>query len=130
MINMATLHISLSEQLKAFVQTNTLRRGFSNYSDYIRHLIRDERKKEQERKNQLLNMNISDDLLLFIQEISLISSNDEKKKKIINTYVLSENKKKNPISSEEFMKKTDRISDIATNKGMTPEILENILNGK
>jgi len=127
---MATLHISLSEQLKEFVRTDTLKRGFSNYSDYVRHLIRGEREKRQEKTDSLLNMNISDDLLNFIQTISSIENDDKKKKKMIYTYALGESKKKNPLSSKAFIKETDEISDKAINRGLTPEILENILNEK
>lgn len=44
---MASLHISLSDQLKTFVASDTKQGGFSNYSDYIRYLIREERKRKQ-----------------------------------------------------------------------------------
>ncbi|MDD5394663.1 MAG: hypothetical protein PHE17_16735 [Thiothrix sp.] len=44
---MATLHISLSDTLKDFVQTQVDLRGFSNASDYVRTLIREALEKQK-----------------------------------------------------------------------------------
>ncbi|QTR51165.1 ribbon-helix-helix domain-containing protein [Candidatus Thiothrix anitrata] len=44
---MATLHISLSDALKDFVQHQVELRGFSNASDYVRTLIREALEKQQ-----------------------------------------------------------------------------------
>ncbi|MBJ6609489.1 MAG: hypothetical protein JG718_03945 [Candidatus Thiothrix moscowensis] len=44
---MATLHISLSDTLKDFVQSQVELRGFSNASDYVRTLIREALERQQ-----------------------------------------------------------------------------------
>jgi Arc/MetJ-type ribon-helix-helix transcriptional regulator len=44
---MATLHISLSDALKDFVQNQVELRGFSNASDYVRTLIREALEKQK-----------------------------------------------------------------------------------
>jgi Arc/MetJ-type ribon-helix-helix transcriptional regulator len=44
---MATLHISLSDALKDFVQHQVELRGFSNASDYVRTLIREALEKQK-----------------------------------------------------------------------------------
>lgn len=44
---MATLHISLSNSLKDFVQNQVESRGFSNASDYVRTLIREALEKQK-----------------------------------------------------------------------------------
>jgi antitoxin ParD1/3/4 len=43
-----TLHISLPEELKRYVQERTAAEAFSNPSDYIRTLIREDRKRKAE----------------------------------------------------------------------------------
>lgn len=43
---MATMNISLPDQMRAWVESQTARRQYSNSSDYIRDLIR----KDQERQ--------------------------------------------------------------------------------
>ncbi|MGV6809304.1 MAG: type II toxin-antitoxin system ParD family antitoxin [bacterium] len=52
---MATMNISLNDQLKGFVQERITQTGFSNVSDYIRSLIReDQQRYQQQRLEQLL----------------------------------------------------------------------------
>jgi len=52
---MATMNISLNNQLKGFVQERITQTGFSNVSDYIRSLIReDQQRYQQQRLEQLL----------------------------------------------------------------------------
>lgn len=51
-IKMASIHISLSDQLKGFVRDEAAKEGFSNNSDYVRSLIREEWKKRQAEKQQ------------------------------------------------------------------------------
>lgn len=41
-----TLHISLPEELKRYVQERTAAEAFSNPSDYVRTLIREDRKRK------------------------------------------------------------------------------------
>ncbi len=55
---MATLHISLSDTLKDFVQNQVELRGFSNSSDYVRTLIREalEKQKSSETEQVLKKM--------------------------------------------------------------------------
>ena len=53
---MATLNISLSEQLKSFAQSESTHAGYSNASDYVSTLIRQdkERKEAQQTFEKLL----------------------------------------------------------------------------
>lgn len=130
---MATLHISLSDQLKDFVRSVSMQEGYSNYSDYIRHLIRGERekiKKERREKEKYLAENMSNEFIRAVQRISNLSIDDEQKKERIQTYALSEVKRKNPISDDDFIRQMDKMSKKAQERGLTPEILESIINEK
>ncbi len=49
-MNTATLHISLPESLNRFVQERVEKEHYSNTSDYIRTLIRDEQKRQEEQR--------------------------------------------------------------------------------
>lgn len=52
---MATMNISINDNLKDFVQERVAQTGFSNTSDYVRTLIRqDQEKYLQQRLEQLL----------------------------------------------------------------------------
>ena len=44
---MATMNISLSSQMKSWVESRLKGSGFSNTSDYVRHLIRCDQEREQ-----------------------------------------------------------------------------------
>jgi len=46
----ATMHISLPESLKRFVQEQVENEHYSNPSDYIRTLIRNEQKRQDEKR--------------------------------------------------------------------------------
>ena len=46
----ATLHISLPESLNRFVQEQAEQEQYSNPSDYIQTLIRDEQKRQEEQR--------------------------------------------------------------------------------
>jgi len=46
----ATMHISLPDTLKRFVQERVEKEHYSNPSDYIRTLIREEQKRQDERR--------------------------------------------------------------------------------
>ena len=49
-MNTTTLHISLPETLKQYVKERVTEEHFSNPSDYIRVLIRDDQKRREEKK--------------------------------------------------------------------------------
>jgi len=49
---MVSLNVSLPEQLDVFVQEQVEQEGFSNNSDYVRFLIREDWKKKQAKKQQ------------------------------------------------------------------------------
>ena len=52
---MASMNISLNDALRDFVQTRVSASGFSNASDYVRSLIReDQRREAQQRLEHLL----------------------------------------------------------------------------
>jgi antitoxin ParD1/3/4 len=53
---MATMNISLPDEMKAFVENEATRKGFSTVSEYVRAIIREaqERHAEQERLDALL----------------------------------------------------------------------------
>jgi len=54
-MNTATLNISLSDELKAFVDARTQARGYSSASDYMRDLVRrDEESVKEERFKALI----------------------------------------------------------------------------
>ena len=44
---MATMNVSLSSQMKSWVETRLEGSGFHNASDYVRHLIRCDQEREQ-----------------------------------------------------------------------------------
>ena len=44
---MATMNISLPDQMKDWVESRTEAASFSNTSDYVRHLIRRDQEREQ-----------------------------------------------------------------------------------
>ncbi len=44
---MATMNVSLSNQMKSWVETRLKGSEFSNTSDYVRHLIRCDQEREQ-----------------------------------------------------------------------------------
>ena len=45
---MNTMNIALSQKLKAFVQREVKRRGYSSVSEYVRELIRGEQERQQQ----------------------------------------------------------------------------------
>ena len=52
---MSTLNISLPEEMRYFVEEQVTQQGYSTASEYIRHLIRQERERvEQKKIEQLL----------------------------------------------------------------------------
>ena len=51
---MATMNISLPENLKEFVDSQVQRGGYSTSSEYIRELIREDQKKKLEQRLSLL----------------------------------------------------------------------------
>ena len=55
---MATMNISLPESLKTFVEAQIIQSDFSNASDYVRTLIRED--KEQREKYQMLKTAINE----------------------------------------------------------------------
>ena len=44
---MATMNVSLPDQMKAFVEAQSEDGKFSNASDYVRHLIRQDQERQQ-----------------------------------------------------------------------------------
>jgi len=46
----ATMHVSLSEALKGWVEKQAERRGFGTASEYVRQLLREEQKREAQAK--------------------------------------------------------------------------------
>ena len=116
---MATLNISLPDTLNFYIFQRIEYGDYSNASDYIRTLIR----KEKEDSKLI----ISNELLEAIERISLLSIDKEQKKQMIYAYTLIEQKRKNPISDENFIKNIDSLSDEAIKNGLTPEILKSVL---
>ena len=52
---MSSLNISLPEEMRSFVEEQVTQQGYSTASEYIRHLIRQERERvEQKKIEQLL----------------------------------------------------------------------------
>jgi len=52
---MSSLNISLPEEMRSFVEEQVVQQGYSTASEYIRHLIRQERERvEQKKIEQLL----------------------------------------------------------------------------
>ena len=51
---MTTMNISLSESLKEYVQERVAEGDYSNASDYVRALVREDKKRQAERKLEAL----------------------------------------------------------------------------
>ncbi len=58
---MASLNVSMPEELREFVDKRTEKGGFSTPTEYVRHLIREDQKQEAERRLEAKLLEALDD---------------------------------------------------------------------
>ncbi|MEZ5448717.1 MAG: hypothetical protein R3E95_19700 [Thiolinea sp.] len=121
---MATLNVSLPDNLKTYVAQRVRNGEYSNASDYIRTLIRKDR--EQSPAAPV----ISSELLEEAARIQALPLDDESKRRLLAMYALLEKKRRSSApSTESVLQGLQEMGEEAQLNGLTSEILDDILNG-
>jgi antitoxin ParD1/3/4 len=122
---MATLNVSLPDNLKTYVTQRVHNGEYSNASDYIRTLIRKDRE-----QTPLAVPDIPPQLLEDAARIQTLPLDTESKRRLLAMYVMLEKKRQAPAPSvESVIQGLQEMGEEAQRNGLTPEILDGILNG-
>ncbi|QTR48768.1 MULTISPECIES: ribbon-helix-helix domain-containing protein [Thiothrix] len=120
---MATLNVSLPDNLKTYVAQRVHNGEYSNASDYIRTLIR------KDREHPAVP-DISTQLLEEAARIQTLPLDTDSKRRLLAMYVMLEKKRQAPAPSvESVIQGLKEMGEEAQRNGLTPEILDDILNG-
>lgn len=121
---MATLNVSLPDNLKTYVVQRVHNGEYSNASDYIRTLIRKDRE-----QISTVSPDISPRLLEEASRIQALPLDAESKHRLLAMYVMLENKRQAPApSADSVIRGLREMGEEAQRNGLTPEILDDILH--
>lgn len=122
---MATLNVSLPENLKTYVAQRVRNGEYSNASDYIRTLIRKDREQVPP-----ATPDISPQLLEEAARIQALPLDAESKRRLLAMYAMLEKKRQAPApSTGSIIQGLQAMGEQAQRNGLTPEMLDDILNG-
>lgn len=122
---MATLNVSLPDNLKTYVAQRVRNGEYSNASDYIRTLIRKDRE-----QTPPATPDISPQLLEEATRIQALPLDAESKRRLLAMYALLEKKRQAPApSAESIIQGLQDMGEEAQRNGLTPDILDDILHG-
>ncbi len=122
---MATLNVSLPDNLKTYVAQRVRNGEYSNASDYIRTLIRKDREQVS-----AVAPDLSSQFLEEAARIQALPLDDEIKRRLLTMYMLLEKKRQTPApSAESVIQGLQAMGEEAQRNGLTPEILDDILHG-